>query len=405
MPFPKIFIGSSAATVPIAEKFKDRLEEMLAHKVVVDLWSLDDRGQSRSMLEYLTDRSRDCDFAALFLTKDDLLVKRERLFVAARDNCVFEAGLFIGAFSAQNRDQERCFLLTSLNPRNLPTDLAGIRHLEVDETPESSKLERAAQYVKQRIIDLKALARPELSCIVEKELMEREQPATTSDAGELEAGSVVVVSLAQPSDTTSYFADRVLNNLKAGVEYIYYLAADKNLKVIAQLVQSLAAAGGAGDNEDDQERRRQAMIKGEHKSTVMENLHFLKKNMTIYLLPSSKPFEVIIHNAHLESMTSCYLLVKPNQLHEQNRFVLWSHGDRAASVVKHMQKLHVDTEPDSEKAVFRSTVEFKLGDPRNEAQVVKLKRLLQEMFDVQFHKDVLTTCFAPNQVAHDGLML
>jgi len=221
----------------------------------------------------------------------------------------------------------------------------------------------------------------------------------------LEAGSVVVVSLAQPSDTTSYFADRVLNNLKAGVEYIYYLAADKNLKVIAQLVQSLAAAGGAGDNEDDQERRRQAMIKGEHKSTVMENLHFLKKNMTIYLLPSSKPFEVIIHNAHLESMTSCYLLVKPNQLHEQNRFVLWSHGDRAASVVKHMQKLHVDTEPDSEKAVFRSTVEFKLGDPRNEAQVVKLKRLLQEMFDVQFHKDVLTTCFAPNQVAHDGLML
>jgi hypothetical protein len=146
--------------------------------------------------------------------------------------------------------------------------LAGIRDLKIEEALDSEMLADAVQVVKDHVTILKALARPELICIVEKELMEREQPKGADDSGELVMGSQVIVSLDQPSDTTLHFADRVLRNLKAGIRYDYYLSADRNLKLVAQLVQSLAAAEGAGNGEDDQERRRKAMAEPANSSKV-----------------------------------------------------------------------------------------------------------------------------------------
>lgn len=62
------------------------------------------------------------DFALLVLTADDLTIARGMEKAAARDNVLFELGLFIGSLS-----RDRTFMLYDrTNPPSLPSDLAGI---------------------------------------------------------------------------------------------------------------------------------------------------------------------------------------------------------------------------------------------------------------------------------------
>jgi len=62
------------------------------------------------------------DFALLVLTADDMTVSRGTEKAAARDNVLFELGLFIGSLS-----RDRTFMIFDrTNPPALPSDLAGI---------------------------------------------------------------------------------------------------------------------------------------------------------------------------------------------------------------------------------------------------------------------------------------
>ena len=62
------------------------------------------------------------DFAVLVLTADDLTTSRGTERAAARDNVLFELGLFIGSLS-----RDRTFMVYDrTNPPALPSDLAGI---------------------------------------------------------------------------------------------------------------------------------------------------------------------------------------------------------------------------------------------------------------------------------------
>jgi hypothetical protein len=62
------------------------------------------------------------DFAAFVLTPDDMVTKRTATRPAARDNVLFEAGLFIGAIGL-----DRVFLVGRRgDDLDIPTDLAGV---------------------------------------------------------------------------------------------------------------------------------------------------------------------------------------------------------------------------------------------------------------------------------------
>jgi hypothetical protein len=114
---PRIFIGSSTSGLKYAEALNARLDE----KCEVTLWSYAFRA-SRSTLDNLVDQAHSVDFAALVLTPDDLLVKAGEEYPVARDNVLFEAGLFMGTLGP-----ERTFLVCSRDQAVvLPTDLAGI---------------------------------------------------------------------------------------------------------------------------------------------------------------------------------------------------------------------------------------------------------------------------------------
>ena len=80
--------------------------------------------------------SQKFDFAALILTPDDSVVSRGKNVPAARDNVIFELGLFLGALGP-----ERVFII---HPRGkaprLPSDLAGVTLLAYNENRRDGNL-------------------------------------------------------------------------------------------------------------------------------------------------------------------------------------------------------------------------------------------------------------------------
>jgi predicted nucleotide-binding protein len=93
----------------------------LAHSAAdVVIWSQGVFGLSRGTLETLVEKAPSFTHAILVLTPDDMLLKRADEVATARDNVLFELGLFMGALG-----RERTFVVNEKSVR-LPTDLAGI---------------------------------------------------------------------------------------------------------------------------------------------------------------------------------------------------------------------------------------------------------------------------------------
>jgi predicted nucleotide-binding protein/fido (protein-threonine AMPylation protein) len=115
---PRIFVGSSTEGLPIAEALQVGLE----YDAEVTIWQQGVFGLSSGTLETLVATAKEFDFAVLVLTPDDMVVTRGEERPVARDNVLFELGLFMGSFG-----RHRTFIV---HPRvaemHLPSDLAGI---------------------------------------------------------------------------------------------------------------------------------------------------------------------------------------------------------------------------------------------------------------------------------------
>jgi predicted nucleotide-binding protein len=115
---PSIFIGSSAEGELLAQQLQLNLRETCR----TQLWSQGVFHLGSETLQSLVAASQHFDFAALVLTPDDVLEKRGAISPAARDNVVFEAGLFVGALGAN-----RTFLVHCRGePLGLPSDLLAV---------------------------------------------------------------------------------------------------------------------------------------------------------------------------------------------------------------------------------------------------------------------------------------
>lgn len=113
-----MFIGSSVEGLPVARALQAELE----FDVESTIWSQGVFGLGDGTLEALVARAPTFDFAALVLTPDDLLMRREWAGNAPRDNVVFEAGLFMGALG-----RRRVFMVSCRDDDlALPSDFAGI---------------------------------------------------------------------------------------------------------------------------------------------------------------------------------------------------------------------------------------------------------------------------------------
>lgn len=119
---PSMFIGSSSEGRKVAE----HVQLLMEHECESETWTQGVFGLSRGTLESLILAVERFDFAVLVLTADDLVVSRGAERPAARDNVIFELGLFIGALG-----RERTFMVYDRTaPPQLPSDLHGIAPAE-----------------------------------------------------------------------------------------------------------------------------------------------------------------------------------------------------------------------------------------------------------------------------------
>lgn len=130
---PKIFIGSSSRSYGLVQYLA---QEIRAHELGVPIeWKAGGFAPSKSTLQNLIEMASLCDFAVIFLTRDDdkTFTQTERkIFRGPRDNTIFEAGLFVGGLGLR---PERCLLVSSVNDRYLPSDIKGITYVEIPEPP------------------------------------------------------------------------------------------------------------------------------------------------------------------------------------------------------------------------------------------------------------------------------
>lgn len=115
----RVLIGSSAEGLPLANK----IQELLSYDVSAIVWNQGTVfGLGDSTLEALERAVREYDFAIFVFTPDDELHTRGETRPVARDNVLFELGLFIGRLT-----RHRAFVV---HPRKrviaLPSDLSGI---------------------------------------------------------------------------------------------------------------------------------------------------------------------------------------------------------------------------------------------------------------------------------------
>jgi hypothetical protein len=147
-PRPRVFIGSSVEGLPIARA----VQTMLADEMRADIWDQGTVfGLGDSTLEALERAVLAYDFGLFVFTPDDEVVVRGYRKTVARDNVVFELGLFVGKLT-RRRAFALCPAGTSLA---LPSDLAGIttaRYLSTgdlseDLAPACEALRRAVRSV------------------------------------------------------------------------------------------------------------------------------------------------------------------------------------------------------------------------------------------------------------------
>jgi|GEM_PF-1847825 hypothetical protein len=127
---PKVFIGSSIQSREIARAIQAHLEP----EFQVRVWSDDTFEPSEYSLDSLLKELDTIDFGVFVLAADDKLKLKDTTYAAARDNVVYEAGLFTGRIG-----RERTLLLRPVprqvgnsEPLRIPSDLAGLTLVEYD---------------------------------------------------------------------------------------------------------------------------------------------------------------------------------------------------------------------------------------------------------------------------------
>jgi ABC-type sugar transport system substrate-binding protein len=117
-----VFIGSSSEGRALAEKIDEWLTHKAGDEFMATVWTDGAFALNEGYLESLTKAARTYDFAILIATADDSVEIRHQQALQARDNVIFELGLFLGRLG-----RTRTFLVCTDHPSlRLPSDLSGV---------------------------------------------------------------------------------------------------------------------------------------------------------------------------------------------------------------------------------------------------------------------------------------
>jgi Predicted nucleotide-binding protein containing TIR-like domain len=132
----RVFIGSSTEGLELARSIQEELGLILQEKLdkgaTIILWNQGVFRPGQYALERLIELANDYDFAIFVISPDDIAEVRGNRVLVARDNVLFEAGLFFSQL-----DRIRTFLIkprihstSSEPPFHLPSDLQGLTLVE-----------------------------------------------------------------------------------------------------------------------------------------------------------------------------------------------------------------------------------------------------------------------------------
>lgn len=119
MTTPRLFIGSASENLDVAYAF----QEVIERDAEVTVWTQGIFELSKYTLDALTEALDGFDFALFVLSPNDIITMRDETKRVARDNVIFELGLFIGRLG-----RERSFIVVprGTDDLHLPTDLMGL---------------------------------------------------------------------------------------------------------------------------------------------------------------------------------------------------------------------------------------------------------------------------------------
>jgi hypothetical protein len=117
----KLFIGSSKESIEIARA----IQAELAEDAYGTVWDQGIFKLSEPFFISLLDVLERSDFGVFVLSPDDLTKIREEAVLTARDNVIFELGLFFGKLG---RDRTFYLIPDEVDDLHLPTDLLGITY-------------------------------------------------------------------------------------------------------------------------------------------------------------------------------------------------------------------------------------------------------------------------------------
>lgn len=120
---PRLFVGCSVESLPVGRAVQEALE----HEIDVTVWDQDVFRPSSTVIASIFEAFTASDFGLFILAPDDLTEMRGHNVRTARDNVIFELGVFAGRLGPG-----RFFFLMPDDVRDfhLPTDLLGITPLK-----------------------------------------------------------------------------------------------------------------------------------------------------------------------------------------------------------------------------------------------------------------------------------
>jgi hypothetical protein len=133
-PLPRAFIGSSKEGLAVARE----LQKRLAGELITVIWDQDDVFSLGNVnLESLEEAVLGYDYGIFVFTPDDRLESRGQVREVARDNVLFELGLFMGKLT-----RRRAFVVQA-NGVSMPSDLSGFVSARYD--PRKADLSEALE--------------------------------------------------------------------------------------------------------------------------------------------------------------------------------------------------------------------------------------------------------------------
>jgi hypothetical protein len=154
---PCVFIGSSSEGLSVAYALQNNLEDAAE----ITVWTQDVFRPTEYILESLLKQLSIADIGAFVFSADDLVRMRGVEYAGARDNVIFEFGLFVGHLG---RDKSIIVAPKDDNPR-LPSDLLGVNVLKFQSDRADGNLDAALGPASNKIRALLADVQPKATSI------------------------------------------------------------------------------------------------------------------------------------------------------------------------------------------------------------------------------------------------